>query len=738
MKLYKNLAALCLAALMVFGVGSSFLPDVLDTAVTAEAATKSDYYFAIWYKVGSGPDDDDLETVYKYYDEDDLPVKILEPDDVWDDDDYDGWTFRYWKSNIDVDGDGDDEDRVDPGETMDADEDDVLKLTAVWREGDDDDDDGDYEITYKIGEAGDAKDVVKYTDDGDFTAPKVSKIFDSDDYDGWDFDCWKVARGDSDYKGEYYDAGDTIPEEAFNDDDEITLTAQWDENDDVCVVKYSSGNSSATGTTPTTKSVDYGDSITLPSNPYTLTGYTFAGWDVNGTVKKAGDTVTVKDDLTIKATWTAVANVTLTYSPGKGTGTAYTKTYSAGTTVKLEANSFTRDGYTFAGWWIASVSKTLAAGTSVTINGNDSATAQWTAIVTSQPAVSQPAASQPAASAPELSEAESSEAEPSSEAEESESESEPEEETENTLSYTISGETPVSGISAVLDDDIGNAQLWVTAINGSNAADNTTAALIDSGDAVAAFDLSLLVDGSTYAEPVSGTISFAMQGSMAVPSSSYGEAALALIHVTTLDEFTGKGYYMPDGKKALYFDSESGEKSEAAFFGFETENDVSRIIIKDNTEVPNTFAYLSEAGTIVEVQLIPNADADTFDIDFTSLSPFLITYLEINEAASSGLPLWVWIAIGGALIFIILIVVLLAVRGKNAKEEQKAAERLTRREPYPEKAMAKEAPAPAPHFYNDEGFDRASNFDAKKGFDVATSGENDENYSNWNNLLNKK
>ncbi|HPR39808.1 MAG TPA: InlB B-repeat-containing protein, partial [Oscillospiraceae bacterium] len=352
MKLFKNLAALCLAALMVLGVGGSFLPDALDAVVTAKAST---HYLTIWYKVGDGPDDDDLETEIKYYDEDDVDdgVDILEPDDVWDEDDYDGWTFRYWESNIDVDGDGDDEDKVYPGDTIDdADEGDVLKLTAVWRE--DDDDDGDYEITYKIGEAGDADDVVKYTD-GDFTAPKVSKIFDSDDYDGWDFDCWKITKGDSDYKGEYYDAGDTIDEEAFNDDDEITLTAQWDENDDVCTVKFSSGNSSATGTNPTTKSVDYGDTITLPSNPYTLSGYTFAGWDVDGTVKKAGDTITVKDDLTIKATWTAVANVTLTYSPGKGTGTSYTKTYTAGTTIKLEANSFTRDGYTFAGWWIASV-----------------------------------------------------------------------------------------------------------------------------------------------------------------------------------------------------------------------------------------------------------------------------------------------------------------------------------------------------------------------------------------------
>ncbi|MBP6888032.1 MAG: hypothetical protein KBC20_08240, partial [Oscillospiraceae bacterium] len=183
---------------------------------------------------------------------------------------------------------------------------------------------------------------------------------------------------------------------------------------------------------------------------------------------------------------------------------------------------------------------------------------------------------------------------------------------------------------------------------------------------------------------------------------------------------------------------ESGEESEVKCFGFQTENGVSRIIIKDSGEAPDEFAYLSEPGTIVEVRLFLNANADTFDIDFTSLSPFLISWVELNESAGGGLPLWVWIAIGGALIFAILVVILLVVRGRNAKAEQMAAERLTRREP-PQKAMAaKEAAPAAPHYYNDEAFERAPDFDAKKGFDVATAGEDDENYRSWNSFLKKE
>ncbi|HQQ89340.1 MAG TPA: InlB B-repeat-containing protein, partial [Oscillospiraceae bacterium] len=344
MKLFKNLAALCLAALMVLGVGGSFLPEALGTVVTAEAESRTetdDSFFSISYRSDSDKyDGPDIDSEKWYYEEDEQPVEVKDVDEVFDEDDYEGWTFLYWKYEGKT---------VKPGaEVDDAGEGDIVKLYAVWEEGDNGGD-GDFEITYKIGEAGDADDVVKYVD-GDFTALKVSKVFDEDDYAGWDFDCWKITKGDDDYKGEYYDAGDTIPEEAFNSDDELVLLAQWDESDS-CVVKYASGNSKATGTTPTTQTVDYGDSITLPSNPYTLSGYTFAGWDVDGTVKKAGDKVTIKKSMTITATWTAVANVTLTYSPGKGAGTAYTKTYAAGTTIKLEANSFTRDGYTFAGWW---------------------------------------------------------------------------------------------------------------------------------------------------------------------------------------------------------------------------------------------------------------------------------------------------------------------------------------------------------------------------------------------------
>ncbi|HPW00362.1 MAG TPA: hypothetical protein PLP20_04850, partial [Oscillospiraceae bacterium] len=152
MKLFKNLVALCLAALMVFGAGCSVLLDAFGTAslaVTAEGDETrkkvSDTYFEIWYRSDSDEyDGPDISTEKYYYAEDDQPVEIKDVDEVFDEDDYDGWEFLYWKYGSK---------KVYPGDEIDdADKNEAVKLYAVWEEGDD----GDYKVTYKIGEAGDA------------------------------------------------------------------------------------------------------------------------------------------------------------------------------------------------------------------------------------------------------------------------------------------------------------------------------------------------------------------------------------------------------------------------------------------------------------------------------------------------------------------------------------------------------------------------------------------------------
>lgn len=78
------------------------------------------------------------------------------------------------------------------------------------------------------------------------------------------------------------------------------------------------------------------------------TGYTFAGWY---TAASGGSKVTTipSSATTYYAHWTAKA-ITIAYNANGGSGTMANSTGSYGTAITLRANSFTRSGYTFAGW----------------------------------------------------------------------------------------------------------------------------------------------------------------------------------------------------------------------------------------------------------------------------------------------------------------------------------------------------------------------------------------------------
>ncbi|MBR6079277.1 MAG: InlB B-repeat-containing protein [Treponema sp.] len=79
----------------------------------------------------------------------------------------------------------------------------------------------------------------------------------------------------------------------------------------------------------------------------TTDGYTFGGW-FNGSTKLIAD-YTVAADVTFNAKWT-VNTYTITFDANGGTGESYSQTVTYGTTVNLNANRFTRDGWSFIGW----------------------------------------------------------------------------------------------------------------------------------------------------------------------------------------------------------------------------------------------------------------------------------------------------------------------------------------------------------------------------------------------------
>jgi uncharacterized repeat protein (TIGR02543 family) len=161
------------------------------------------------------------------------------------------------------------------------------------------------------------------------------------------------------------------------------------------------GNTNTGGTAPTDGSSPYnsGSSVPILGNSGTLarTGYQFGGWntaaDGSGTNYVGGDTFNITQNTTLYANW-IIGGVRLLYDPG--TGGSGTPPPSSGTTyptfstqpVVDNTGTFTRSGFTFAGWNTSALGTgtSYPAGSNVTmanINSLITLYAQWTPVVPS-------------------------------------------------------------------------------------------------------------------------------------------------------------------------------------------------------------------------------------------------------------------------------------------------------------------------------------------------------------------
>lgn len=238
-----------------------------------------------------------------------------------------------------------------------------------------------------------------------------------------------------------------------------------------------------------------------------------------------------------------------------------------------------------------------------------------------------------------------------------------------TLAYNITGDVPVTGVEFLLNEDIGgSAQLWISAIDSYSAVDDVTAEFISSGDALAAFDLSLLCDGSTYHGAAEGVVTYTLNGTQATASSNYEEYVSALVHVISAENYSGQSYYMTDGKKAYIYDVLTGSKSETDNITFAENNGVYRPVISDVNGL-SEFAYLAKDGIIAEVSLMPDANAASVSMHVSSFSPIMLVHLEIGEASSGiGVPIWAWIVIGAIVLLIAIFVVLFLYNRASQKK----------------------------------------------------------------------
>lgn len=367
--------------------------------------------------------------------------------------------------------------------------------------------------------------------------------------------------------------------------------------------------------------------------------------------------------------------VTVTYSPGSGNGTAQSFQYNKNETIAIKKSKadlgFTKSGYVFAGWDING--KNYASGQAYQLGtSNVTITAKWNVYV--PPESSSSVAPPPSSSSESVPES-SSVPEESSQPEEQQEETPAAFEPQN-LAFNIAGDIPVTGIEYYITEDIGGTpSLWVTALTASTAEDPVTKKFITSGDALSAFDLSLLSDGSNYSGTSTGSITYKLNGTQTGKNSNYENRVLALAHVVRADKYQGSTWYKADGNKAVLYNKETGETTEVKGLTFAEEDGVFRPVISD-VDMFKSFVYESSSGYLTEIKLAPDEGASYIAMDTTSLSPVLLIWVEKGEAAGSsagtssegGIPVWVWIVVG-AVILIVAVMVALYIAGKNSQKK---------------------------------------------------------------------
>ncbi len=404
---------------------------------------------------------------------------------------------------------------------------------------------------------------------------------------------------------------------------------------------------------------------------------------------------------------TVSGKIVVTYKPGSASyGNKFKETYSKEYEKKKEyyivtfpkADKFDVDKKSFVGWIIEgdSSNKIYKAGDEIATNKNFTAIAQWDNKVvigdsSSSASGSGSSSSGSSSSAPASSGSSSSasaSSSPSSSAsvpEESSSEPEVPEQPEDTpefepitLEFEIDGDVPVSKIKFDVNEDIGGVpSLSINAIDNNSTSDATTMDFISAGNALAAFDISMLRDGEEYAGSVNGVLTYELNGTQATAVSNFEEYVLAMVHVIDANKFEGGSYYAVDENKVYLYDTVSGKRSKVGGINLVENNGIYRPVITDANAF-GTFAYQSKEGTIVEVKPLADMNADSVSMDVTSFSPFMLVHLEKGEASakSGGFPIWI--------IIVIVVIVLLAAaavavfffmksKGKFGKKTEDAA-----------------------------------------------------------------
>lgn len=130
----------------------------------------------------------------------------------------------------------------------------------------------------------------------------------------------------------------------------ITLYAVWSINPSYIITFKANGGVGA----DSIQTITSGLSANLTTNTFTRIGYTFAGWSTTNigpvAFSQSANYTMGTANVTLYAKWTINPSYTITFKANGGVGADYTQTIVSGLSANLTANTFSRAGYTFAGW----------------------------------------------------------------------------------------------------------------------------------------------------------------------------------------------------------------------------------------------------------------------------------------------------------------------------------------------------------------------------------------------------
>ena len=161
----------------------------------------------------------------------------------------------------------------------------------------------------------------------------------------------------------------------------LYLKAVWETEPVNYTLSYNANGGSGSMSSQT---VTEGQAAKLKTNTFTKTGYYFTGWNTkangSGTSYSDGAYATFYGNTTLYAQWEKYADPVITFDKNDGSGTTVTQTVPYGESATLNANSFTRTGYTFTDWNTRADGSGTAYGDGASVSPSSNVTlyAQWT------------------------------------------------------------------------------------------------------------------------------------------------------------------------------------------------------------------------------------------------------------------------------------------------------------------------------------------------------------------------